>query len=331
MRKPVILLFTFLFILSCRQQQCEIAPEVAKIQVKVELERLERPFYQLKNESELSAFLQKNPTFANKYLQRNQYPSEAQLTISLLQLIRNPNLQQFARETEQHFGAMAEVQQDLTTAFKHLKFYYPQFRVPEVKTFVSGLLGPDFYLSDSLVVLGIDYFAGKKASYRPQQPDYILTRYEKGNMVPALVTLISAKYNRTDPKNNTMMAEMVNYGKSYYFTKRMLPCTPDSLIIGYTDQQMADITYNEGKIWAHFIQKSLLYETSHFKVNKYTGERPNVPEISNRCPGRIATWVGWQIVKKYMEEHPEVTLSQLMAEQDVQKIFTQSRYKPKRN
>jgi hypothetical protein len=92
---------------------------------------------------------------------------------------------------------------------------------------------------------------------------------------------------------------------------------------------MADINFNEGKIWAHFIQKSLLFETSHFKVNKYTGERPNVPEISARCPGRIATWIGWQIVKKYMAENPQVTLPQLMAQNDAQKIFTLSKYKPK--
>ncbi|MGV3585995.1 MAG: gliding motility lipoprotein GldB [Adhaeribacter sp.] len=330
MRKPIALLFTLLFILSCGKQNCEINPEVAKINVKVDLERLERPFYTLKDEKEVAAFLKQHPVFAEKYLLANTDNSEEQIIGSLLQLIREPNLQKFVKETEQHFGDMASVQQDLTNAFKHLKYYYPQFRVPQVKTFVSGLLGPDIFLSDSLVIFGIDYFAGKEASFRPQQPDYILTRYEKENIAPALVTLISSKYNKTD-QNNTMLAEMVNYGKSYYFTKQMMPCTPDSLIIGYTDQQMADITYNEGKIWAHFVEKSLLFETSHFKVNKYTGERPSVPEISARCPGRIATWVGWQIVKKYMAENPQVTLPQLMANDNAQQIFTQSKYKPKRN
>ncbi|MDB5263043.1 MAG: hypothetical protein JWQ14_2324 [Adhaeribacter sp.] len=330
MCKQIALLFTFLFILSCRQPKCEIDPAIASLDVKVELERLEKPFYGFKNEKEIEYFLQQHPVFTQEYLQRRQYSSEEELTGSLLKLTREPSLQQFAQETGQRFGDMADVQQDLTNAFKHLRYYYPNFLVPKVNTFVSGLLGPDIFLSDSLVVIGIDYFAGKKASYRPQQPDYVLTRYEKENIVPALVTLISSKYNKTDP-NNTMLAEMVNYGKSYYFTKQMMPCTSDSLIIGYTDQQMADITYNEGKIWAHFIEKSLLFETSHFKVNKYTGERPNVPEISARCPGRIATWVGWQIVKKYMAENPQVTLTQLMAETNAQKIFTQSKYKPKRN
>ena len=66
-------------------------------------------------------------------------------------------------------------------------------------------------------------------------------------------------------------------------------------------------------------------------MNKYIGERPNIPEIGKQCPGRIATWVGWQIVRKYMEEHPQVSLQQLMEEKDAQKIFQQSKYKPRRN
>lgn len=330
MRKSIALLFTLFFALSCRQQSCEINPAIARINVKVDVERLEQPFYDLKNKEQVTAFLQKHPAFAQKYLLLNPDFKEEQTVGSLLQLINEPNLQKFVGEVQSYFGDLTEPRQDLTNAFKHLKYYYPQFRVPQVKTFVSGLLGPDIFLTDSLVIIGLDYFAGPKASYRPQQPDYILQRYQKENLVPALVTLISARYNQTD-QNNTMLAEMVNYGKSYYFTKQMMPCTPDSSIIGYTDQEMADINYNEGKIWAHFVEKSLLYETSHFKVNKYTGERPNVPEISARCPGRIATWVGWQIVKKYMAENPAITLPQLMAETNAQKIFTQSRYKPKRN
>lgn len=329
MRNPIALLFTFLFVLSCRQQNCEINPDIAKVNVNLDFERLEKPFYEIKNENELQTLLKNNPTFTNIYLARQEFAGEEDLNGTLIGLIREPNLQRFVKETDAYYSDMTKVQQDLTNGFKHLKYYYPDFSMPQVKTFNSGLLGPDLFLTDSLVVLGIDYFAGPKASYRPQQPDYILTRYARENMVPALFTMISARYNKTDARNNTMLAEMINYGKSYYFTQRMLPCAPDSAIIGYTDQQIADVNYNEGKIWAHFVQKSLLYETSHFKVNKYTGERPNVPEISKRCPGRIATWVGWQIVKKYMQENPEVTLPQLMAEPDAQKIFTQSRYKPK--
>jgi len=329
MRKPIVFLLTLFVILSCNRNQCEINPEIAKVSVDVKLERIDQSFFQARNENDIRAFLESNQTFARKYLQPDQYLNEATLANSLFKLTQEPNLQKFARQTQDRFGDMADIETDLENGFKHLKYYYPQAPVPAVKTFISGLLGPDLLVSDSLVVLGIDYFVGKQASYRPQQPDYILQRYDKAYMVPAVFLQLSAKYNKTQPER-TMLAQMIDFGKSFYFTQRMLPCAPDSTIIGYTDQQMADIHYNEGKIWAHFIEKSLLYETNHFKIIKYTGERPNIPEIGKQCPGRIATWVGWQIVRKYMAENPQVTLQQLMQETDAQKIFTQSRYKPKR-
>ena len=44
---------------------------------------------------------------------------------------------------------------------------------------------------------------------------------------------------------------------------------------------------------------------------------------------KLGVWMGWQIVRKYMKEHPDVTLQQLMADNDAQKILNQSKYKPK--
>lgn len=329
MRKQIVLLFTLLVFFGCQEKPCAIDPAIARQQVDIMLDRLEQPFYQARTQQDMLAFLRRNAAFAGQYLQISQYPSQQATVASLLQLATEPNLNKFAGEVQTRLGNMADVEQDLENAYKHLRHYYPASPVPAVKTFISGMLGPDLLVSDSLVVLGIDYFAGQGASFRPQQPAYILRRYQKPFIVPAVVLQLSGKYNQTDPGNRSMLVQMVDFGKSFYFTQRMMPCTPDSLIIGYTDQEMADIHHNEGKIWAHFIEKSLLYETNHFKVNKYIGERPNVPEIGKRCPGRIATWVGWQIVRKYMEENPQVSLQQLMKEKDAQKIFQRSKYKPK--
>ena len=60
----------------------------------------------------------------------------------------------------------------------------------------------------------------------------------------------------------------------------------------------------------------------------YVEERPSIPEIGNKCPGRIGQWLGWKIVKAYMKNNPDVSLADLMAEKDAKKIFDHSRFKP---
>ncbi|MGV3541372.1 MAG: gliding motility lipoprotein GldB [Rufibacter sp.] len=330
MRKYVYLLFTLWLLASCQEQQtCQIADEIENIPVNVEIKRLEKQFFQVKSLPEMQEFLKQNPFFADKFLQQKDYPSPDILAQTLLRLATDTSIHKLVRESETTFGDMKDVEHDLENAFKHVKHYYPKFHVPQVQTFITGL-SRDLYVGDSLMVLGLDFFIGRKASYRPQAPQYILERYEKPYMVPTAMLLVSNKFNKTDFLSGAMLDEMIDFGKSYYFVEKMMPCAPDSLIIGYTGQELANVQYNEGKIWAHFIEKSLLYETGQFIIRKYIGERPNVPEISARCPGRIGTWVGWQIVRKYMENNPDVTLQQLMEEKNSRKILEASKYKPQK-
>ncbi|WP_223808794.1 gliding motility lipoprotein GldB [Rufibacter hautae] len=330
MRGYLLLLFTVVLFFSCsKKETCEIPEEVSRIAVDLKIDRLEERFFKIKTVPEMQAFLKEEPLLRDRFLLRDRYPSEELMAQNLLRLATDTSIHKLHQQSNATFGDMKTVEQGLENGFKHVKYYFPSFHLPKVQSFISGL-SRDLLVSDSLVVLGLDFFIGKKASYRPQAPEYILKRYEKENLVPSVMLLVSNKFNKTDFVNKEMLDEMIDYGKSYYFTQKMLPCTPDSLIIWYSGQELADVNYNEGKIWAHLVEKGLLYETSQFTIRKYIGERPNVPEISERCPGRIATWVGWQIVRKYMENNPDVTLPQLMEEKDARKILERSKYKPQK-
>ncbi|MBB6612956.1 gliding motility lipoprotein GldB [Pontibacter sp. Tf4] len=318
-----------LFIAGCSSNTCDLPKEIKRIPVDVEIERLEKSFFEIKNEQEVRTFMKEHPLFTAKYLQADQYPHDSILVNSLLGLATNPSLDSLAQQAMKTFSDMSHEEEQLETAFKVIKHNYPDFNVPQVNTFVSGL-GQDLMVSDSLIVLGLDFFIGKDALYRPDTYEYILKRYERPYMVPAAILLLSNKFNRANILDRTVLSEMISAGKAYYFVQTVMPCTPEHEIIGYTDQQVADIYHNEGRIWAHFIEKSLLYDKNPFQIQKYIGERPNTPEIDSSAPGRLGTWVGWQIVKKYMERNPDVTLPELMAETDYKKIFNESKYKPEK-
>lgn len=307
-------------------ESCELNPEVAKVSAPVNLEQLEQPFFRINSTADAEQFVREHPLFARQFLQSRQYPPAA-LSATLTRLATNAGLRKLGAQADTTFRT-PELKQQLQPLFQHVRYYFPDFRVPPVKTFVSGL-SQDLFVNDSLLVISTDFFVGPKAAYRPNVPEYILRRYTKEHVLPTVALAISSKYNQKQLTNQTMLAEMVQFGKSLYFAEKVLPCTPDSLLIGYTDKEMAGVVFNEGKIWAHFIEKNLLYNTAPFTVQKYIGERPNIPEIDKTCPGRVGAWVGWQIVRKYMAEHPNVTLKQLMAEKNAQRILNDSRYRPK--
>ena len=63
---------------------------------------------------------------------------------------------------------------------------------------------------------------------------------------------------------------------------------------------------------------------------KFTSEGPFTTALSKQSAPRIGYWVGWRIVKQYMQENPDVTLEQLMKETDAQELLKKSKYIPKK-
>jgi hypothetical protein len=172
-------------------------------------------------------------------------------------------------------------------------YYYPDTTIPRVYTAVTGFAGSDLFVSDSVIIIGLDYYLGEGVTFRPLEfPQYILKRYRQEYIVPSIFLLWSSGLNKTDIEDKSMLAEMVYYGKAYYFTSQILPYASDSLVIGYSGEEISDVKQNQDVIWAHFVEKQLLYETSHFTKKKYMDERPKTLEIGEKCPGRIGEWLG---------------------------------------
>jgi len=88
---------------------------------------------------------------------------------------------------------------------------------------------------------------------------------------------------------------------------------------------------NESAIWGYLLDENLLYETDYPKIQKFINVGPFTQGIgeNNESAPRLGIYIGWQIIKKYMEKNPNVTLQQLMSNTDAQQILTDSKYHPK--
>lgn len=292
--------------------------------------RLDQQLFGATSADSVRSFLNRHPDVAQLYFNANGAGNDTALVRELTERVSNPSLQDFNRQVQTEFGDLTDLRTQLADAFAAIKSDFPDFRPPRVETIVSGFLGPDLVVNDSLVIIALDYFAGPKARYRPKGPSfpqYILRRYQKDYIVPAVIFAISDRYNATNRADQSMLADMVYYGKGYVFTKTMLPNTADSLIIGYSDKQLTETFNAQDIIWGHFIDNQLLYQTSPVIKQRYMNERPFTAEIGQACPGAIGRWVGWRIVGHYHDEQSNVGIAELMRNADARQIFEQSGYK----
>jgi len=325
-------LFFFLISLlafACGKKEatCELDEAILSQDVNLKITRLEDEFFGAKTAADYKFLMEKHPEFVKEYLQLDLYPNQDSLISALFNIHQDSTMRILYDSVKLEFQDFSKIEKDLENAFKAIKYNFPEFQIPKVYTFVSGF-NSDLIVTEELIVIGLDYFLPATHTFQPDQPRYLAERYEASYIVPMLVTVISSRFNTTDPEDNTLLAEMIYYGKSYHFTKSILPCTSDQYIIGYTPEQIAESFDNEEYIWAHFVENEMLYETNPFELRKYVGEAPFTDAISTKAPGRLGRWLGWNIVEDYVVNN-EISLPDLMAEADAEKIFRQSGYRPR--
>lgn len=274
----------------------------------------------------LRNYLQANPAERDYYYGLFEYRTDDQLLQANYELLQNKSVDTLYQETMNLIDA-GLVSYELDMAYKRVKKAYPDFNPPKVQAVYSGF-GKDIYLTDSLLIIGLDYYLGEQASFRPNVYDYLRVRLTPDHLVPQLIQFTSLKFNDTKKGKRTILEDMIYYGKAMEFTSEMLPCVADSIIMGYTNKQIADATVSEGVIWSHFLERKLLYSDVPSDITKYIDERPNIPEIDKNCPGRVGQWLGWQIVKAYREE-TGASIQDLMKETDAQRVLTRSKYRPR--
>jgi gliding motility-associated lipoprotein GldB len=333
MKMPNQLICLLIFcqlLFSCKgkEEDCSISEDITEIPINLEIHRMEQNFFENVTADKIKYELAANPKFSEALFGNMPYDNWDQLAEELRDVHLDPDMQDLYGEVSTYFSDLNALEDQLTMAFKAIKYYYPSYEVPEIYTFVTGF-GTDLIVTDQLIIIGLDYFLPEDHRFQPVDlPHYISKRYNQDHLVPTLVTAISSQFNQTDLKDNTLLAEMIYYGKAYHFTKTILPCTPDEYIIGYESDEVIGSYANEVLIWGHFIENELLYETNPFEKRKYTGEAPFTDEISPDAPGRIGRWLGWNIVDDYRANN-DLSIQEVMDQDDAREIFRQSGYKPR--
>ncbi|MCX6250686.1 MAG: hypothetical protein NTX61_08040 [Bacteroidetes bacterium] len=239
----------------------------------------------------------------------------------------------FHQACEAKFKNLTNIENDLTNAFRHLKYYFPQAGIPRFYSYISG---GDYdnpvQMADSVVLIALDTYLGK--DFKPYQADgiplYKTERMDKDHIVPDCMKALVFPLITSNTQSINLLSQMVEAGKKLYFLDAMLPDVADKLKISYNDKQNDWITGSEAHVWAAIIENQMLYSTDNQVIRIFMSDGPFTPEFTKESPPRLGEWIGWQIVRGYMSRNGKVSLKELMVEKDAQKILTFSGYKPKK-
>lgn len=336
MRAFVYTLAAVLVLASCGGSK---NPDVSGINVQLTTFRFEKKLFDSTAPS-LTAYLQElqgsQPAFTGIFLNMilnadPQWPADS--TASYVNSFVNSYRPTY-QDAEKVFRDFSPYEEAIRQACRYVKYYFPAYALPpQIITYIGPADGYGDALTKDAFLVGLHYHLGKdhplyKTDIVSQiYPEYITRRFEPSYIaINAMKNVVNDLYPEKEA-DKPLANVMVERGKRLYILQRFLPETAEHLLIGYTEQQLKDCYKQEAVIWELFVKNNLLQSVDRNMLKNYTDEGPKTQELGEGAPGNIGSFAGWQIVKKYMDKHPETTLTQLMALNE-ETLFQEAKYKP---
>ena len=220
--------------------------------------------------------------------------------------------------------------EDVLARFHH---YYPDIELPQkAYTCITGINydEPPIQVIDNHLVISLDWYLNSDEVYdQIGMPKYFQVRTSPATIAKDVANRLYMYYLYEWRKQGQIVGEMVFYGRLNYFIEALCPAMPDSILLGYSSSQWHWAVENEGQVWADIVGSRRLYDAGLDAYMMYFGDGPFTQAYSNEAPSRLGEFFGLNIVRSYASIH-NTPLQELMRRKDLQNIFQDSGYKPRK-
>jgi hypothetical protein len=324
------LLFFVLFFSSCKRQSSNDLADITVHRFDQELFSLDIYAFQ-KGAIEL---IHKYPKFislfSNRIIEIGDTTSERYYD-NLLTFTTDQAVYNMYKSTEKVYMHFEPYKTSLDEVFGQFKKYFPQQKLPEVYTYVSGF-NQSIVTTEDFVGVSLEKYLGNRNplydELSPALANYERCRMNPSNLVPDIVRAwIVTSFDNSKGEDN-LLAGMIREGRSYYVLSKLMPQLPDSILWGFSEKKIKFCKESEKEMWTFLIENKLLFSTDQFRIGQFLNDGPFTKDFTRDSPAKASVWIGYRIVDNYMKHNKNITLPALMMENDFQNILTESRYNP---
>lgn len=315
-----ILLFAVVLALFSCEETSKTEKEIEKVNVDFDVIRFDQKFAQSQPE-DLPKLKKDYP-----FLFPKQYPDSV-----WVEKMHDTIQQEINTEVTKAFPEFSSETDELRDLFKHIKYYFPHFEAPTVITITSEVdYKHKVLVSDDYLFIALDTYLGEKHHFYTGLQEYLKKNFRKEQILPDVADAYAKEYV-PQPTSRTFLAHMLYYGKILYLKDLWLPSVSDAEKIGYTEDELKWTQDNEEQIWRYFVENELIFDTDSQLFSRFLYPAPFSKfhlVLDNESPDRVGQYIGWQMIRKYMEKN-DVSVEKML-ETDAETIFNKANYKPKK-
>jgi len=313
------LIAVFFLCFSCSETN-KLEKEIDSIPIDIEIIRFDKVFGN-SDMDDLQDLKSRFPVFFPKQYHDSIWKMKINDTLT----------RQLFTEVIKKYPEELKLTEEFRTLFKHIKYYYPSFKVPNVITANSDVdYKNKIFLSDQTLIVSLDNYLGSDHYFYQGIPEYISKNMKESQILSDVASVCSQLFI-PKIKNTTFLSQMIYYGRILYLKDIWLTKTSDAIKIGYSEEKLKWVQDNENQIWRNFIENEYLFSTNPKLIARFISLAPFSKfylEIDNDSPGMVGRYIGWQIVRSFMDKK-DASLEKLMTLSE-EEIFYKSKYKPRK-
>ena len=255
-------------------------------------------------------------------------PYDDSIGVYLSYFIQDSMMQILNTNVQQQFGDFSTEKEQIVDLFKHLKYHIPHAMLPTDvivynSTFANGIIS-----TPSRIGIGLEMYLGQdnQIIQKLPYPEYFKAKMSSDYLMADIAQSWLLNNVIEDQGGEDFLSNMIYSGKILYCVDALLPNEEDHKKIKYTALEYEWAEVSEYNIWQHIIEQEWIYSKDIKLIVRYFNEGPETVGLEG-SPARIGQFLGWNIIKSYMQKNPDITILDLIAEKNQSKIL--KAYKPK--
>ncbi|MCU4157502.1 gliding motility protein GldB [Carboxylicivirga sp. A043] len=326
----------FLTVISLALTACKPkGPNVSHVDVSIEPQLFFIDLFEMDEnnlDNEIKNLHQKYGTYLAAYSQqiiKIGSPSNPEYKNFIASFLNYEDNRDVYKACNEQYSDTKKLAKELTEAFKHYKYYFPEAEIPRVY-FHTSYFNQSIAMDSGWVSVSVEKYLGADCEFYEWLaiPQYLRRKMSPEKLVPDVMKAMAVGNFSLETKNEDVVSKMISQGKVQYFIKQMIPDIKDTLLFDYSDSQMKWCNRHEADIWASMVEQKHLYNTERMVIQKYVGDSPFTYYFGQESPGKAAVFLGYRIIEAYMENNPNTSLRDLLNNKDAHLILRESRYRP---
>lgn len=307
----VITCFAILGFVSCESNPLDV--DVSDIEVDMKVDRMEEELFDVSQD-----YMVKNESLWQKYgmlydafmvdMLGEVSPQNPQAPMSLEGFVQHPDMQEIYSDIESKFGDFDSYEMKIEESFKYYKYYFPDSIVPDLVTFYSNF-NSNVFPYYNRIGIGLDMYLGADHELVKSLPNDIFPQYIKDKMnseymvADVMKAWLMNRFFEELHSGDDFLSSIITLGKIMYLLDAMMPFEDDYVKFGCTPEQMEWCRFHEKNIWNTIVDEQVLYSKDKAVILQYVSDGPFTKGMPHESPGRVGVWLGWQIVRDYVEQN----------------------------